>query len=434
MFDVRAWIAGLPPMPARVRWKTRDSAYRPDVHDEGSNQGRRKKLPFDWGSAIARDPGEELREIVEDLLTAGGLSVMYGESNSGKTFLATHLAFSVVEGIPCLGKRVERGAVIYVAAEGSASIRQRIRAYRVRHRGRELKAFGLVSTALNLLSPSADIDALVALVAEKAAEIGMPVLLIIVDTLARVMLGGDENTAVDMGRLVTAGDRIRRDTGAHVMFIHHSGKDALRGARGHSSLRAALDTELEVTKDEGAKLHVLEVRKQRDLGSVGARLCAKFVVVELGTNQWGNQITSCVVEPASEAERKRSNPKPRGAVQRLSLQAIETAINLHGRHPTPLDFRKKAKGVTLAQARQEFDRIAGHIESKHRATRFAEGVTGLKASGHVGGVEDWIWLPSQLARTLPEYPGSIDPSGISGVEVAPNSPDSGNSGNSGVEV
>ncbi len=356
-----------------------------------------RELPFEWASEIDDSGADEIREIVEDVLTAGGLSCAYGESNSGKSYCIGHLAFCIARGVPWLGKRVERGAVIYVAAEGAASIRRRIRAYRKRT-GARLDSFGLVSTSVNLLAPSIDLESLLSLIREKASEIGEAVLLVVVDTLARVIAGGDENSGEDMGRLVAAGDLIRHETGAHVLFVHHSGKNALLGARGHSSLRAALDTELEVTKDEAAKLHFVEVKKQRDLATIGTRLSARFEPVELGRNQWGKPITACVVEDAGETETRAPRSKPRGAIQRLVLSAVEAAINLHGRHPQGVDFRKNVLAATLGQVRKEFDLCAGQIEPKHRSTRFAEGMNGLKASGFVLGVGDWVWLPNLTPR------------------------------------
>jgi hypothetical protein len=104
-----------------------------------------------------------------------------------------------------------------------------------------------------------------------------------------------------MGRLVSAGDHIREQTGAHLLYIHHAGKDASRGARGHSSLRAALDTEIEVTADNATRTHTAKITKQRDLPSNGERLAGRCVPVDLGFDQWGGAITACAVVDAEVA-------------------------------------------------------------------------------------------------------------------------------------
>ncbi|MCA1646651.1 MAG: helicase RepA family protein [Chloroflexi bacterium] len=44
------------------------------------------------------------------------------------------------------------------------------------------------------------------------------------DTLARGMVGVDENSAQDMGLFIQTADRIRQATGATVVVLHHHGK------------------------------------------------------------------------------------------------------------------------------------------------------------------------------------------------------------------
>jgi hypothetical protein len=255
------------------------------------------RIALEWADDMP-DAEEQLREIVQGVLTAGAMSVMYGESNSGKSYLATHLAFCMSRGVPWLGRQVEKGAVIYIAGEGAASVRRRIRAHR-QHYNCDVGAFGLIPHALSLLDGSADVEDLIALIRDCQAKLDDQVLLIVVDTLARAMPGANENASEDMGRLVAAGDRIREQTGAHVLWIHHSGKDQAKGARGHSSLRASLDTEIEVTATDADHLHVATVTKQRDLDTNGLRLCGRFVSQTMGVNHWGDPITACAVVDAN---------------------------------------------------------------------------------------------------------------------------------------
>lgn len=354
------------------------------------------EIPFQWASQIADDASAEVREIVEGVLTAGGMSCMYGESNTGKSYAATDLGFCIARGVPWLGKRVERGAVIYVAGESAGSIRQRIRAYRKRH-GTKLEAFGLVSTALNLLDPSADVDALIELVKAKASEIGESILLVIVDTLARAMPAADENSALDMGRLVAAGDRIRQATAAHVLYVHHSGKNSLAGARGSSALRAALDTELEVTKDATAKLHYIEVKKQRDLASAGSRLAARFVPIELGFNQWGNSVTACVVEHADSAQAPpcRSTKLPKGS-EMLMAALVELASDSDRVSAATTTMPAGKRLVAVEAWRDRYYQRRGTTADEPASTRRNEWTRARKAlvdAKKVGiwGQDAWIW-------------------------------------------
>jgi hypothetical protein len=340
----------------------------------------RPPIPFEWASSIVFDP-EQLREIVEEVFTAGGMSVFYGESNSGKSTLILDLAFRMPDGLPWLGQRSKAGTVIYVGCEGAASIRARLEAYRLHHQC-QVGAFGLIPSSLNLMDPSAEVDDLIELIKAKAEELGDAVLLVIVDTVARAMGGANENASEDMARLVSAGDRIREETGAHVCWVHHSGKDAARGARGHSSLRAAVDTEIEVTADETTKTHTLEVTKQRDLGSKGKRLSARFLPIELGLNQWGKPITACVVESIDEASPHVSavmRAVEQERVEQVTVSAYRRLVEM-GVKPTDgrtsTDFLPRQvldKGLGDGFGRDE---IAGAMNRLMAKGVFARGVIG----------------------------------------------------------
>jgi len=105
--------------------------------------------------------------------------------------------------------------------------------------------FLAITSPIDLCSDAADLERLIAMV--RGIDIGTPIGLIIIDTLSRVMAGGNENSPEDMGALVRNIDRLRAETGAATILVHHSGKELARGARGHSLLRAAADTEIEMT-------------------------------------------------------------------------------------------------------------------------------------------------------------------------------------------
>jgi hypothetical protein len=351
-------------------------------------------IRFRWAAEIDDDAASEAPELVEDLMHMGAMSCMYGAPNVGKSYFAAHLCFSLAESRDFLGRRVRGGPAIYVAGEGASSIRQRIRAMRRRH-GLKLERFGLIESPLNLLIESVDVGRLIGLITDLAAEIAEPVALVVIDTLARAMAGADENSAQDMGRLIAAGDQVRLLTGAHVMFVHHSGKDVMAGARGSSALKGALDTEFEVTADESSRVHMIEARKQRDLSSKGIQLLARFEPVELGFNQWGKPITACTVEFAGDSVAASPREKVVRGIPKLAYDAISKSIAQRGRQPHCFVSQEAINGVTLEEARQTFNQVANHLDSKHRASRFSNAISSLKASGHIGGAGEWIWIASR---------------------------------------
>jgi len=271
----------------------------PDLSNKDSTGSAPEIEPFvivraglSAGMALAAD-------FVEGLLTEGGASVVYGPSNCGKSFWVLDLAVAVATGTPFRGiLEVDQGAVIYVALEGSHGVKNRIEALKREGRLPEDAPLFLCFAPVSLLKPkhAAKLAASVKLAAEQS---GLPCRLVILDTLARAMAGGDENSGKEMGAAVKSMDAIREATGAHVLLVHHCGKDEARGARGHSCLRAAVDTEIEISRPEGQTISTVRATKQRDL-QVGDPMPFSLKVVKLGTDRRGKPVTSCVVHHEDE--------------------------------------------------------------------------------------------------------------------------------------
>lgn len=233
-------------------------------------------------------------ELVEGLLSAEGASVLYGDSNSGKTFLAIDMAAAVARGTDWLGRRTEYGAVVYLASEAPQSVRNRLIAYQ-KHHACAVQNFAIVQRPVNFWQSDFDAHAITALVQEMERA-GPKVRLVIADTLARVSAGANENSGEDMGQVIQRIDAIRAACNLHFMVIHHSGKNAAAGARGWSGIRAAIDTEIEVTETVAGRC--AEVQKSRDLGTKGERIGFHLEQITLGTTKWGKPATCCIVAPA----------------------------------------------------------------------------------------------------------------------------------------
>lgn len=259
-------------------------------------------------------------QIVSSLLVAGSLIVIYGESNSGKTFFILDICMALARGVPWRHLRTQRGLVVYVAGEGAASVRARLTAYVTTHPDAAGAPFLLVPTAVDLLDP-AQVGALIETIRSAESESGEQTALLVFDTLARAMAGGDESSTQDMGMVVAAADRIRAEIGCAVVFIHHAGKDPTKGARGSSALRAACDTELLVDGQSGPR--TVTVTKQRDLG-YGEPMAFELKPVVIGQDpDSGDDVTSCVItHTVHEPAPKAATPAFRGQAQKQLLSAL----------------------------------------------------------------------------------------------------------------
>jgi hypothetical protein len=227
--------------------------------------------------------------LIKKFLGRGEMSVLYGESGVGKTFIALDLAFHIASGRDWNGHKVCGGPVVYVAAEAGETINARIEAIARQYKvNGSAPPLGVIPCLVDLFNPNADLKPLIDLILDWGKAHGKAVELVTLDTLARVMGAGDENAARDMGLLVRAIDQIRVATGAHVMVVHHAGKNTAKGARGSSALRAATDTEIEI---EGA---TIKMRKQRSW-ELARAIGFQLDTVEIGEDTDGDTVTSCVV-------------------------------------------------------------------------------------------------------------------------------------------
>ncbi len=328
-------------------------------------------------------------DFVEGLLIRAAMSVIYGPSNCGKTFLMADLALHVALGWKWWGRDVTQGAVIYCALEGAFGIRNRVAAFALHHGldGQDIP-FAIIPVALNILNPEADTDRLIAAIEEAAGKLGMPVALVVMDTLSRAIAGGNENSPEDMGRLVANSDKIRQVTGAHIAWVHHSGKDQALGARGHSLLRAATDTEIEISRPDADSPSTARVTKQRELEIEGT-FTFSLHRVELGLNQRGKPVTSCVVEPAEEGFVKSRVSLSNN--ERMALRILHDTLAKRGREPSH-DVPPGVQLVcTMAEWRAEYSARSTADSADTKAKAFKRAAASLSEKQQIGVIYDLVW-------------------------------------------
>lgn len=244
-----------------------------------------KTLPVESFGEMEQDLA--IPPLVEDFLDTECLAMLFGPSNTGKSFIALDLGFCVATGRAWAGRRVLQGGVVYVAAESPGSIRRRVMALRTVYKGIDHANVPLwmVPIPVDLVTNESGIESLIATVTELQRK--NTVRLIIVDTLACTMAGGDENSFQTMGALAGRLGRLRNDCKAAVLGVHHAGKDSDRGARGHSSLRAAVDTEIELKNEEGVRS--VTITKARD-GENGLKVGFELDPVSIGRDGNGRDV------------------------------------------------------------------------------------------------------------------------------------------------
>lgn len=255
--------------------------------------------------------------IVKGVIPKAELVVLFGESGSGKSFVALDIAAAIARGLDWRGHRTRPGRVVYIAAEGAGGFRNRMVAYCI-HNGLEVTALddiGVIHAAPNFLQKADAVDV------AKAIKASGPTDIVVVDTFAQVTPGANENAAEDMGKALAHCRGIHRATGAVVLLVHHSGKDSSKGARGWSGIRGAADAQIEVVRTPGGRM--LRLDKMKD-GEDGREYGFDLQVVPIGSDEDGDVIDSCVVIDAPVPVRGKGGGPVRklGAWERLVLEVV----------------------------------------------------------------------------------------------------------------
>ena len=260
--------------------------------------------------------------LIKGIVPDADLAILFGASGSGKTFVALDMAFAIARGVMWRGRRVKQGRVVIIAAEGAGGLGKRAKAY-AKHHGIDLNSVDLhvIPAAPNFLHEDDIAEVLASIKA--LGDVAM----VVVDTLAQVTPGANENGAEDMGRALANLRLIRETVGAVVMAVHHAGKDASKGSRGWSGIKAAADVQIEVLRHDNNQREI-HLEKMKD-GEDGLRFGFALEVVTLGFDSDGDEITSCVAVEADVPvvqveERESRNVVRYGANERHVLEVIES--------------------------------------------------------------------------------------------------------------
>ena len=229
--------------------------------------------------------------LIESIIPREGLTVVWGPPKCGKSFWAFDAAMHVALGWSYRERRVQQGVVVYIAAEGAHGFRKRIEAFRQNNdiEGDEPVPFYLVPSRLDLIE---EVKTLISDIRAQA-----PPILIVIDTLNRTLVGS-ESRDEDMAAYIKAVDAIREAFECAVLVVHHCGIATDR-PRGHTSLAAAADTQIKVERSGDGTI-TTEVEMAKD-DVEGAKTHSRLEVVEVGRDDDGEPIMSCVIVEADEA-------------------------------------------------------------------------------------------------------------------------------------
>ena len=250
----------------------------------------------------------------DGLITAHGLSMIYGPPGSGKSFISLDMALCQAHGIDWQGIETKQGDVLYIAGEGVGGLGKRVKAWKSTHGLGTSGHFHMLPLAVNMRD-QAEVEKLI----RSIDRLDRKWTAVYIDTLARAMLGADENSSTESGLVISAADAIRNHVQCAVVFVHHSGKAAERGARGSSAILGAVDTSVVVSKDEN--YITMRVEKQKDAEPMADITLEMTPIASIS----GSSVVLTRLDGDDVPKKKRS-AKPASGRQEHAFMALQNLI------------------------------------------------------------------------------------------------------------
>ena len=221
--------------------------------------------------------------LVNGIIPADGLTTLYGAPGSTKSFCILDAALCIASGTPFHGHAVKAGSAVYCVGEGLRGMRWRIEAWKLAHPEADYdlleKNLVIIPHAPRLLEPTEQV--MLSNTCKELAEDRGDLRLFIIDTWARSLTGGDENSAQDAGVAIDVCEKVRAETGATPFVVHHSGADGLR-ERGSTALRGASDCTLHMHREDTSGIITLSQKKSKD--------SEPFIPMKFQLQQYGHSV------------------------------------------------------------------------------------------------------------------------------------------------
>ncbi len=329
--------------------------------------------------------------LVKGIVPREGIIVIWGPPKCGKSFLTFDMFLHVALGWPYRERRVQQGAVVYLALEGGGGFAARVEAWRRQHlNGHKGDVpFYLLTVPVDLVADHKKlIEAIEAQVKSPAA--------VVIDTLNR-SLNGSENDPKDMGHYIRAADAIREEFNCVVAIVHHCGINEQR-PRGHTSLAGANDAQVAVVRDEDTGIIKATVEHMKD-GEAGAVIHSRLQPIDLGNDDDGDPISSCVILPADAGNSSADKFRAKGNTG-IAIDALERALADVGQTPPASNHIPQGPDIRVCPV-EDFRRYfyqlkTGSPDTKQKA--FVRAVESLQTGRIIGVWNDLVWLTGHAGR------------------------------------
>ena len=328
------------------------------------------------------------------VLPSVGVAFIYGPPAAGKTFFSLYVGLSIAAGRSIAGEKTTQCGVVYCAAEAGNGVKTRVSQAKSSMNLQDTTPFSLITVAPNMGEKDGDTEELIRAIklAEERGQTQFKV--VFLDTLARVTTGLDENSTRDAGIFITNAERLAHELNALVIVVHHSGKIVENGMRGSSALLGAANTVLKIAKR--VDYSWVNIEKQRD-GSDELGFSFQLKTVDVGTDQDGENVTTCVLDKITTLQRsdaKSLNSKKQNLNDRKFNASLDQCLKSHGRE-IPLQDGTITMAVERRTLADQFVSTESDAQKPSRKRAFARGLKAAIDRQEVGSSKidgvDMIW-------------------------------------------
>ncbi len=341
--------------------------------------------------------------LVKGMLPTTGIAFYAGASKAGKTFICLDHCLKLASGANVMGRRAKQVGVVYVAAEDPEGCRARITAWRTANPRESATPFILIGQPVDLNDADKvdDLKAAIRDASEAFDDMGFRLGMIVFDTLARCLPGGDENNSADMSRVLQTIETFGTDFECLTTIVAHHGKAGTSsGIRGWSGMTGAADAILTVERDEETQIRTVKLDKVKN-GPDGdvVQFTLKRVLTGL-IDEDGEESWSCVVTYDGPAD---VVSKPRRAValtpeQEIMLTAIRYVVDngaTQAPPPSALGVREGTRAVRRSDV-AERAKVIGLVSDEDKPDaarqRLHRALMGLQSKQRLRVEGDLIWM------------------------------------------
>jgi hypothetical protein len=383
-----------------------DDEPAPDVEDVMDVPPKAGAKPL---SLLSDTDIEEMPDpiwLIEKVLVQNSLAALYGPWGSFKSFIALDWALCLATGTDWCDRKVQRADVLYIVGEGVGGLKNRLAAWKQKHRvDGSIAGFRAIPMPVNLMD-LAEARRLILSAQDEQVTNGFTPAVIICDTLARSMVGGDENSVKDMGAVINNADLIRRELGGITFLpIHHAGKDPDRGMRGSTGLPGAMDTVFRVTRN-GMSVGLFCEKQKDGEDSWSLHLAAEKVILPLRPGTLKPRDSLVLVPGEASASTAGRPGRPKGDAGLGLAVLFDTVVAEGFQLPLGNGFPSTPmRGTTEMAWRREFYRRLSERSADAKKHAFSRMLKELRDAGLVGLCDTKVWSVKQDDPARPGHAG-----------------------------